>query len=79
MDVTAHGCTIRGDVLVMHLVVLKADVRESGMGVYTNLSRSSFSKKKGEDGEIGFQSVLYRGERETVCFSRQGWVGLTSL
>lgn len=51
----------------MRLVVLKADVRERGMGVYTNLGESSFSKKKGEDGETGFQSVLYQREREKLC------------
>lgn len=51
----------------MRLVVLKADVRERGMGVYTNLGGSSFSKKKGEDGETGFQSVLYQRERERNC------------
>lgn len=44
---------------MMCSVVLKADVRESSMGVYTNLGRSSFSKKKGEDGETGERNCVF--------------------
>lgn len=60
MDANAHGYTRRGEELLVHSVVLKADVRERGMGGgHTNLGRRSISKKKGEDGEMSFQSALY--------------------